>query len=353
MRQLTKDEVIEMDWYQALIAEIQHEFKMISERQSDLEPAFEREKENLQREVAGWSLTLAKPELDPLLRGDVESKYLSALQRIQELDAKLVSRTHEASSVVQAIDAQKVAACLSRLADTLASNNPALGNIELAAHIDAIRCFSDGRVVIRCSRLGALADAVDLLSEYELSATEEPIMAKERKGPQVKPRRLTQRRVVSENPLSDDVKARALWATDPNRFAGLDDRWFEEITLQVPRRISWAEAHAPCVATCRKLGLTEERIAAHFKTTVPTIRNALRIAAETDKSLRNLPRRMPRRRWHEDHAEEVDRLRETGMGTYALARHFKKSDVTIRKALEYARTSGNQLIAKGESTFEP
>lgn len=278
MRQISKDEVNQLNWYQVLKEEIQREYDLLVTRQSDRSPAFEQEKESLQQDIEGWSITLAKRELPSILRNEIEEKYAQALQRICDLDAKLASCSVDYARVDNAIDPDKVATCLSRLAATLANNNPALGNIELSAHIEAVRCFSDGRVVLRCSRLGAMADAMELLSMPTITESEGLSGKKVRKGAVVKPRRLTQRRVVSEEALSEDLKARAMWATDPDRFAGLDDRWFEEIFLQIPRRVSWAEAHAPCVATCRKLGFTEERLAAHFKKTLPTIRKALRIS---------------------------------------------------------------------------
>lgn len=345
MRQITKDEVNQLNWYQVLVTEIQREHDLLVARQSDRSPAFELEKESLQRDIEGWSMTLAKRELPSILRNEIEEKYAVALQRICDLDAKLESCSIDDTRVDNAIDPEKVAKCLSRLAATLANNNAALGNIELSAHIEAIRCYSNGSVVLRCSRLGAMADAMDLLSTPTVNDSEIPSAKRVRKSDTVKPRRLTQRRVVSKEALSDDLKARAVWATDPDRFAGLDDRWFEEITLQKPRRVSWAEAHAPCVATCRKLGFTEERIAAHFKKTLPTIRKALRIAKQTDEALRDAPRRMPRRRWHEDHALEVAKLRQAGKGTNELVSHFGKTDTTIRKALEFARTLENQPIS--------
>src|SRR4051812_107710 len=57
----------------------------------------------------------------------------------------------------------------------------------------------------------------------------------------VKPRRLTRRRASLGNGPDEELKARAIWATDPGRFAGLDEQWFEEHKFQVPERQSWAE----------------------------------------------------------------------------------------------------------------
>ncbi|MEM9569151.1 MAG: hypothetical protein AAF974_12685, partial [Cyanobacteria bacterium P01_E01_bin.34] len=58
-----------------------------------------------------------------------------------------------------------------------------------------------------------------------------------------------------------------------------------------------------------------------------------------------LPRRMPRPRWAEEHAAEVAQLRGNGMGTADLAKHFGKSDTSIRQALAYFR----QLDSDGQT----
>ena len=335
---MTKVEVLQMDWYRKLLAEVQIEYDRLVDRQQVQAPALEQEKTGLQRQVQGWSQSLAKPDLDPHVRDDVENKYAAALRRIAEIEATIASRSAEVKQIQSVVDPEAVADRLNRLAEVLAGTNPSMGNIELAHHIDVINCYDDGRVVVRNCRLGAMADAVELFSVPDQSDIEKRPVSTSRKRMKVMPRRLAQRRIDSGEAPTGDLKARAIWATDPNRFANLDDRWFEEIVFHVPKKTSWAEKHAPCVATCRKMGFKEEQLAAHFKKTLPTIRRALRIAEETDDSLRALPRRLPRRRWHEDNALEVARRKAQGMGTGALVRHFGKSDVTIRKALDHAAT---------------
>ena len=79
-----------------------------------------------------------------------------------------------------------------------------------------------------------------------------------------------------------------------------------------------------------------EKVAAHFGKTVPTIRAALKYAC-ADGSFQELPAKMPRARWHVDHAAEVAALKAQGMTTAELAQHFQKSDTTIRAALKSAK----------------
>lgn len=50
-----------------------------------------------------------------------------------------------------------------------------------------------------------------------------------------------------------------------------------------------------------------------------------------------LPRKMPRSRWHEEHALEVAAKKKAeNLGTNELVAFFKKSDTTIRAGLEHA-----------------
>ncbi len=62
------------------------------------------------------------------------------------------------------VDAQQVVDRLNRLAEVLAAQNPSHTNLELSLHIDAIRCYQDGRVVVRTCKLGGLAGSTDLLA---------------------------------------------------------------------------------------------------------------------------------------------------------------------------------------------
>ena len=210
-----------------------------------------------------------------------------------------------------------------------------MGNLELSMHIDRIDGYVDGKVVMRTCRLGALTGVTDILAQ------DESVVSNARPNEvvgRIRPRRRGRFRV--DAPIADkrDWSAMVDFATDPERFAGLDENWFWKDTFQVPEPTCWAKEHAADVAARRKAGLTEEKLAIEFGKSIPTIRSALKYAAEVDESLNELPKKMPRARWHEDHAEEVAASKATGMGTCELARHFQKSDTTIRAAIKHAAT---------------
>jgi hypothetical protein len=96
------------------------------------------------------------------------------------------------------------------------------------------------------------------------------------------------------------------------------------------------------VATMRP-GKTHEKLAAVFGVTVPTIRKALDYAAEIDERFKDMPKKMPRSRWHEEHALEVAAKKKAeNLGTNELVAFFAKSDTTIRAALEHARKLSGQ-----------
>lgn len=102
-------------------------------------------------------------------------------------------------------------------------------------------------------------------------------------------------------------------------------------------RLSWAEENALTVAHQRAAGMTMEQLAKHFKKSIPTIRSAIGKAARLDQAVRDLPKKMPRSRWAEDHAAEVAAMKREGTSTAAIARHFRKSETTIRAALAFAK----------------
>jgi DNA-binding CsgD family transcriptional regulator len=132
------------------------------------------------------------------------------------------------------------------------------------------------------------------------------------------------------------LRAAAATAADVGRFAELAAHWFWEDTFQIPGRICWAAEHAVEVAQLRGGGLTMEKLAERFGKTIPTIRNALRLAAESDDAVRSLPRKMPRACWAKDHAAEVARLKAEGVSVPQIARQVGKSEPTVRAALEHA-----------------
>jgi DNA-directed RNA polymerase specialized sigma24 family protein len=252
----------------------------------------------------------------------------------QEIESLLMEIEHYQQQVEEMLAPGQVLDRLNRLPEVLALNNPTLGNLELSLHIDRIDCFKAGKVVMRTCKLGALAGAAEFLTEDVARPTKTRQVACDGTKRAV-PRRRARLR-VEQAEGNRDLKASADTAADPNRFAGLSEEWFWEDVFQIPEK-TWPFQEMAIGAATRRPGQTHEKLAENFGVTVPTIRKALRYAAEVDERFRELPSKMPRDRWHEDHAHEVAAKKADGLGTDELAAFFGKSDTTIRKALEHAR----------------
>jgi hypothetical protein len=335
---MTESEVLKMKWYQELQAEIQAACDLLSSQHDAQVPILESERTSLEQNVKGWSQTLANPDLKPAVRAHIESQFNIALERIAEIDLALNLKIAELQQRQSLVAPDAIADRLNNLADVLASNNPSWGGVELAHHIDRIDCYDDGKVLVRTCKLGALEGAVDIFSVLEAVAGQTLVGSPGQQPGRTAPRRLTRRRIETGEAPKAELRARAIWASDPFRFAGLNERWFVEHVYQVPKRLSWAAQHALEVAALRKKNNTEEMLAKHFGKSLPTIHSALKIAKKMDPELAKLPRRMPRARWHEENALEVALKKASGMSTLELAEHFGKSDTTIRAALNYAKT---------------
>ena len=328
-------DVESLPWFPELVSQIQVRLEDLTAERHQQRPALQKELEELLAKVKGWSQSLAKPDLDPTLRAAIEAQWSEALERQQEIEQSLAEEDAKRSNLAQTFHPQQVVDRLSRLENVLASNNPTLGNLELSLHIDRIKGFPDGRVVMRTSKLGALTGTANLIRGVNGDCCLEETSPGGEAVDRVPPRRRARLRVVDST--DDDLKAAVDVAIDPHRFAGLNDSWFWEDIFQVPEPTCWAEQHAAEVARVRATGLTMEQLASHFGRTPPTIRSALRYAANADESVRLLPKKMPRRRWTEDHATEVAILRTGGMSVTKIAKRFGKSETTIRESLDYSR----------------
>jgi len=328
--------VTEPDWLAPLVADVRNEVACITANEPNLGAAWDQELKNLRDKQSGWALSLANRNLNPAIRAKIESEWGKALVRQQELEGLRAERQHAREKLDEAVDSQQVLDCLNHLAEVLALNNPTLGNLELSLHIDRIDCFRDSKIVMRTCKLGALTGAVEMFAKDNDACGAQHVAPTETNdgGPtQAKPRRRARLRVDG----GADVKAAANTAADPNRFAGLGDEWFWEDVFQIPEKVWPFQNMAIDVAIQRLAGKTHEDLSKQFGATVPTIRKALAYAAEIDERFRDLPRKMPRSRWHEDNALEVAARKAEGLGTNELVAFFKKSDTTIRAALEYAR----------------
>jgi hypothetical protein len=340
------------DWFPDLVNQVQLEMHRQVEEQPDEGAAWEKERNELEERVAGWSLSLANPRLDSQLRADIENQYGHTKVRIAQLQNLMSEHASKDERLHNILDPEQVVDRLRRLGDIMAGNNPTQGNIELSHHIDRINCFAEGKVVLRSTPLGIFDGAVQLLRRPQGSGDLQP-GANGSLGPmaQVQPRRRAQLRV--EEPVSDDDSGQSnLDIADPGRFTGLDASLFWEDVLEIPRSTSWAEAHAAEVARLRATK-TMEQLAEHFDKTIPTIRSALRKAVEAGVVTADLPKKLPRRRWANDHAAEVAQLHQSGMSIAALAKHFSKSEPTIGVALRHAATLNGASTAPSTGKVEP
>jgi DNA invertase Pin-like site-specific DNA recombinase len=334
----------EPDWLAPLVEDVREALAVRVDHHPDQHAAYEQEMKQLQVKQAGWSQSLAKPDLAPSIRSAIEADWEKALTRQHEIEAALTELEHYQQRVEDILDPQQVLDRLDKLPQVLALNNPTSGNLELSLHIDRIDCFKDGRVVMRTCKLGALADARDLLKqdagEPQQSSTRDLNGAR-----MVTPRRRARLRADG----GADVKATTNTVADPHRFAGLGEEWFWEDTFQIPEKTWPFQELAIEVATLRLAGRTHRELAEIFNVTVSTIRKALRYASEVDQRFRELPRKMPRNRWHEDHAHEVAAKKAEGLRMNELVALFGKSDTTIRKALEHARSASAPGTQAGEA----
>jgi hypothetical protein len=265
-------------WFSPLVERVQQELDHLTAERDDHRPALEQEWQQLRERIVGWSQSLAKPNLNPSVRAVVEEEMAQALNRQHELDRRMAESEAVSEQARQVVDAQQVAQRLGRLADVLGGNNPTAGNIELSLHIESVRCFKDGRVIVRTCRLGALAGALDLLASKSM-AVPTPVPSDQCTFVATQ-RRRTRRRVDGGDA---DARAAAHLAVDINRFAGLGPEWFWEDFFQAPGRGCWSQRHA--VEVLRKKRETNwsiAKLAEHFGKSTPTIREALRRAGEQE-----------------------------------------------------------------------
>jgi hypothetical protein len=264
-------------WLGRFCEEVTRELDRLARSRGDHKPALEREAAELQARLDGWAISLAKPDLSACVREDLEEQYAQAKARLVAVRSDLAGRDRQVDRQQGLVDPRQVLDRLRRLDEVLASGNAARGNLELSRHIDRIDAYADGRVVMRTSKLGIFDGAAALLAQPPGSA---PPAAVEPGAKRIRPRgrghvRLDEPLVSGPGSLPEIPTS-----TDPGRFANLDAKWFWEDVFEMPARMCWSAEHAAEVARLRAEGWTMDRLAAHFGRSLPTIRNALKIAAE-------------------------------------------------------------------------
>jgi len=319
------------------------ELEKLGEGRHDQRPALQKEIEELDRKVKGWSESLAKPDLSPGVRTALEEDWASALDRRQEIESILLELEFQKKQAECLVSPKVILERLVRLADVLATNNPTMGNLELSLHIDKIDCSPDGKVVMRSCKLGSLAEAAGLLSNVDELSHEGIGSERDKEKKRASPRRRGRLRVFDSDDNDVDLRALAEFAADPNRFNGLSDEWFWTDEFQIPGRPpSWATKYAEAVFRRRQEAkLSYKKLAAEFGVTAPTARAAVKHYLAEHPEARDevdLPRGGPRRPRIDvaQFADEAARLWEAGWSKLKLAEKFGCSSPIIDKALAHA-----------------
>lgn len=310
-----------------------------SSTENDSRPEISKQISEIDKLIRGWTQTLGHPGLPHEVRRSIETDFNEAIESKAELEEALAQLEYVFASRSFRLDDQKVLGKMTRLLDVLAESNPSLVNIELSLHIDKILCKPDGPVTVRFCKLGL--DGIEVINSIGLvGVNNNPVVADNEDMPDgyvCTPRRRARLSASSNLHSSWDLECLAHWATDPHRFDYMDDCWFEEVTFVRPEQLCWAEENAIDIAECRLNDrLTEAALAEKFGVCILTIRKGLKIASQLDSKYADIPKKMARARWHEDHAAEVHAA-SRDMMMKEMVVHFEKSDVTLRKAIKYAK----------------
>jgi hypothetical protein len=336
---MNADGLKDRPWFLELARDVQAEISRLQVNTPDRRNALEFERGELEAKSQGWVESLSKPNLNSRLREAIEQQFQPAKDRIDEITSELGRDQDLAARAQELLDPDLIVDQLNRLDEILGRNNPSAGNMILSQHIEGIECDRDGRVVVRTCKLGALAGVMALLPRAELPFPT-TVSAGENGIHIATPRKRGRLDIGGIIENDDEASAAIEFATNPNRFTGLGPEWFTEDVYQVPRRLSWAEENARAVAEYRLQNqATMEATSQHFGKTVPTIRQALRYAEllgiaalGKEVSLATRPN------WSKENAAAVAAyFSENGFGMKAAVAHFKKSEPTIRKALDFAR----------------
>jgi hypothetical protein len=323
-------------WLPELMEQVHLELRRHQVDEPGRSAAIQEELRRLDGQITGWSMSLGNPQLPSSVRDEIEGRFAQAKQRQQDLEQSLAAERALERHLAQTLGPEQLIGQLRQLDEILEGYNPTLGNLELSNHIAEIVCHVDGHVELRGTMLGLFDGATELLSQNKGGAeTETPASGTSPGFPTVKPRRRGRMRIPNLSAESNERLGGVDTVLDPERFAGLPPNFFWTESFVLTEKLSWAEANATEVVRLRASRLTIEKLAEHFGKTRPTIRKALRIGAAALPD-QELPQKISRGRWTEQHAAEVMKLKQQGMGTNDLAEHFRKSDTTIRAALKYA-----------------
>lgn len=265
-------------WLDELVADVRAELRRRAEQDQGRRPLLQRELDEIAGQIEGWTQSLANSNLQPLVRGHIESQFATAMTRRTQLEAELEHLEHQAAQTEKRLDVGGVIDRLRRLHDILVSGNATVINVELLRHIEDILVSTDGRVIMRTHRLGVFEGLTTLLGRRRGEADEsQPGGAVDTPGdgPPPRLRPLPRRRVAETVGLSSTSAEQA----SPLGDVVLPERWMREDVFEMPSRRAWSTDHATEVAQMREeKGWSQAKIARHFGKSQPTIRKALQVA---------------------------------------------------------------------------
>ena len=268
-----EDDVAEPPWLEELLDEVRAELLQAVREEGDRRPLLERELADLDGNIQGWTQSLASTNLSGQARQHVEQQLNAAVERRQHVEVDLQALTGLADRVDELIDGADVLEMVRHLETILASGNPTEVNAELMQHIDRILVFPEGRVVIRCSRLGvwgAVGDRIVASSEQDdtcnrTNGNNHDCFA------------------VRQRPLPTRRICRGFDAPQITSITGgpgtLPDKWIIEYEFQFERPPAWVEEYADEVRRRHdETGHSLNALAREFGKSRPTIKRALEIA---------------------------------------------------------------------------
>jgi DNA invertase Pin-like site-specific DNA recombinase len=285
----TDNDAVVPAWFPELVTEVETELgRIATEQQAGRRPDAEQEIKALKDKLTGWTQSLANPNLPVDVRRAIEQEFEQAITRQRELEYELAAMDDRARATKKQLDPNRIVECLHRLNEVMANANPTLANMELSRHIDRIEVFPDGKVIMHTCRLGVFEGLVTMLArpaEETAAHTENSDTAVKNGGVlRVRPRLRAKLR-VNDGALGQTAAAPSAYRPeDPRRFDGLSANWFWHDEFEMPRQTCWAAEHAAEVAKLRGEGWTMAKLVQHFGVSRPTIRHALKLAADGDSS---------------------------------------------------------------------
>lgn len=289
---MDRTNIEKLQWLTELIEQVEREVETLLKHAPTLEHELKREHELLLQQRKGWALSLSDPELPLEVRSVLQDELKTAEARRMVIEQKMAANAAYGARAGVTVDRDEVLRRLRRLPELLGTE-ATIANLELSKVIDRIECFPDGRVSVRVCKLGLLPELMELMANDGNPTTAEPPSDSAMTGPgrgssNNVPRRRSRLRVIDDDEGdASTLEADIEFATDTNRFVGLDDAWFWVDEFMVPQRGYWIDQHHQAVktryselehSTGKKPTVAE--LARLFGKSEPTIRKALAMPVE-------------------------------------------------------------------------